>query len=38
MTAFANVNTGQTDMSYNGEFQTLTKLSMRHQREGKQIK
>ncbi len=30
-TAVAYVSKGQTDMSYKGEFQTLTKLSMRHQ-------
>ncbi len=30
-TAVANVSKGQTDMSHKGEFQTLTKLSMRHQ-------
>ncbi len=31
MTAVANVSKGQTYMSYKGEFQTLTKLIMRHQ-------
>ncbi len=31
MTAVAGVSKGQTDMSYKGELQTLTKLSMRHQ-------
>ncbi len=30
-TAVANVSKGQRDMLYKGEFQTLTKLSMRHQ-------
>ncbi len=30
-TAVANVSKGQTDMSYKGELQILTKLSMRHQ-------
>ncbi len=30
MTAVADVSKGQTDMSYKGELQTLTKLSMRH--------
>ncbi len=29
MTAVADVSKGQTDMSYKGELQTLTKLSMR---------
>ncbi len=29
-TAVADVSKGQTDMSYTGELQTLTKLSMRH--------
>ncbi len=31
MTTVADVSQGQTDMSYKGEFQTLTTLSMRHQ-------
>ncbi len=31
MTAVADVGKGQTDMSHKGEFQTLTKLNMRHQ-------
>ncbi len=31
MTAVANVGKEQTDMSYKGELQTLTKLSMGHQ-------
>ncbi len=31
MIAIDNVRKGQTYMSYNGELQTLTKLSMRHQ-------
>ncbi len=31
MTAVAGVSKGQTDMSYKGELQTPTKLSMRHQ-------
>ncbi len=31
MTAVADVNKGQKEMSYKGELQTLTKLSMRHQ-------
>ncbi len=31
MTAVANVNKGQTDMSYKGELQMPTKQSMRHQ-------
>ncbi len=30
-TAVADVSKGKTDMSYKGELQTLTKLSMRHQ-------
>ncbi len=30
-TAVADVSKGQTDMSYKGELQILTKLSMRHQ-------
>ncbi len=30
-TAVADVSKGQTDMSYKGELETLTKLSMRHQ-------
>ncbi len=30
MTSVANVSKEQTDMSYKGELQTLTKLSMRH--------
>ncbi len=30
MTAVADVSKGQTNMSYKGELQTLTKLSMRH--------
>ncbi len=31
MTVVANVSKGQTEMSYKGELQTLTKLSIRHQ-------
>ncbi len=31
MTSVADVSKGQTDISYKGEPQTLTKLSMRHQ-------
>ncbi len=31
LTAVANNSKGQTDMSYKGELQTLTKLSMKHQ-------
>ncbi len=31
MIAVANVNKGQTDMSYKGEFLQLTKLCMRYQ-------
>ncbi len=31
MIAVANVSKGQTDMSYKGELQSLTKLSMRYQ-------
>ncbi len=31
MKAVADVSKGQTDMSYDGKLQTLTKLSMRHQ-------
>ncbi len=31
MIVVANVGKGQTDMSYKGELQTLTKLSMGHQ-------
>ncbi len=30
-TAVADVSKGQTVMTYKGEIQTLTKLSMRHQ-------
>ncbi len=30
-TAVADVSIGQTDMSYKGELQTLTKLSRRHE-------
>ncbi len=30
-TAVADVSKGQTDMTYKGELQTLTKLNMRHQ-------
>ncbi len=31
MTAIAYVNKGQTEMTYQGEHQTLTKQSVRHQ-------
>ncbi len=31
MTAIADVSKVQTEISYKGELQTLTKLSMRHQ-------
>ncbi len=31
MTAVADISKGQTNMSYKGECQTLTKLSMKHQ-------
>ncbi len=30
MTAVADVSRGQTDISYKGELQTVTKLCMRH--------